>query len=109
VIVSLFGSQNQVGYGLSVAPQNQWKNEDGAGHASRSRGLLRVEVSQARVFQFASKLAEVRRRVVRVAPSWRLHRNQVEDGWVDATCCVRPCYPCVAIFFIIGPMSVLVF
>jgi hypothetical protein len=35
---------------LSVAPQNRWR-EVGAGHASRSSGLLRKEASVARVSQ----------------------------------------------------------
>jgi hypothetical protein len=48
-IVSWFGPQNQVGYGLSVVPQNQQEDEDGVGHASRSSGLLRLEASRARV------------------------------------------------------------
>jgi hypothetical protein len=43
-----------VGFSLSVAPQNQWREVD-AGHASRSGGLLRVEASLARVFQFDLK------------------------------------------------------
>jgi hypothetical protein len=30
MMVSWFGPQNQVGYGLSVAPQNQWEDEDDA-------------------------------------------------------------------------------
>jgi hypothetical protein len=47
-------SQNQVGFGLSVAPQNR-RREVGAGHASRSSDLLRVEVSLARVSQFGLK------------------------------------------------------
>jgi hypothetical protein len=42
--------QNQVGFGLSVTPQNQ-RREVGAGHASRSSGLFHVEASPARVFQ----------------------------------------------------------
>jgi hypothetical protein len=33
--VSWFGPQNQVGFGLSVAPQNR-RRKVGAGHASRS-------------------------------------------------------------------------
>jgi hypothetical protein len=49
VTVSWFGPQNQVGYALSVAPQNRQEDEDGAGHASRSSGLLRLEVSRARI------------------------------------------------------------
>jgi hypothetical protein len=46
--VSWFGPQNQVGFGLSVTPQNRRREVD-AGHASRSSGLLYVEASLARV------------------------------------------------------------
>jgi hypothetical protein len=54
VMVFWFGSQNQTGFGLSVAPQNQrWK--DGAGHASRSGSLLRLEASHTRVSQSGLK------------------------------------------------------
>jgi hypothetical protein len=49
-MVSWFGSQNQVGFGLSVVPQNRWRKVS-VGHTSRSNGLLRVEASLARVFQ----------------------------------------------------------
>jgi hypothetical protein len=42
--------QNQVGFGLSVVPQNR-RREVGAGHASRSSDLLYVEASLARVSQ----------------------------------------------------------
>jgi hypothetical protein len=52
--VSWFGTKNQVGFGLSVAPQNQ-RREIGVGHTSRSSGLLRVEASLARVFQSGLK------------------------------------------------------
>jgi hypothetical protein len=55
--VSWFGPQNQVGYGLLVAPQNR-REDDGVGHTSRSSGLLHVNASWARFSQFASKLAE---------------------------------------------------
>jgi hypothetical protein len=48
-MVSWFGPQNQAGYGLSVAPQNQWKGDD-VEHASRSSGLLRVEANPTWVF-----------------------------------------------------------
>jgi hypothetical protein len=48
--VSWFVPQNQVGFGLSVAPQNR-RREIGAGHVSRSSSLLGVEASLARVFQ----------------------------------------------------------
>jgi hypothetical protein len=46
--VSWFGHQNQVGFGLSVAPQNR-RREVGAGHASKSSSLLGVDASLARV------------------------------------------------------------
>jgi hypothetical protein len=48
VIVFWFGPQNQAGYNLSVVPQNR-RDEDGAGHTSRSSGLFHIEASQARV------------------------------------------------------------
>jgi hypothetical protein len=54
VTVSLFGPQNQAGFSLSVAQQNQWR-EVGTGHASRSSGLLRVEASLTRVSQSGLK------------------------------------------------------
>jgi hypothetical protein len=50
MMVSWFGPQNQVGFSLSVAPQNRWR-EVNAGHASRSSGLVCVEASMARVSQ----------------------------------------------------------
>jgi hypothetical protein len=43
-----------VGFGLSVASQNQ-RREVGAGHASRSSSLLGVEASLARVSQSGLK------------------------------------------------------
>jgi hypothetical protein len=52
--VSCFGPQNQVSFGLSVAPQNR-RREIGAGHASRSSGFLHVEASLARVSQSGLK------------------------------------------------------
>jgi hypothetical protein len=50
VTVSYLGL-NQTGYGLSVTLQNHWEDEDGAGHALRSSGLLRLKLSRGRVFQ----------------------------------------------------------
>jgi hypothetical protein len=52
--VSWFELQNEVGFGLSVAPQNR-RREVSAGYASRSSGLLHVEASLARVSQFSLK------------------------------------------------------
>jgi hypothetical protein len=50
-----FRPQNQAGYGLSAAPQNQREDEDGVGHALRSSGLLRVEASRDMIFQSGLK------------------------------------------------------
>jgi hypothetical protein len=44
-----------------------------------------------------------------VAPSQRLHRDQVEDGWVDATGCVRPDYHYFAVFYVLDLRDILVF
>jgi hypothetical protein len=74
-----FEPEKQTGYVLSVVAQNR-REGIGAGHGSRSSGLLHVEASRAKVFQFALKLAKARRRVVHVASSWRLHRDEAEDG-----------------------------
>jgi hypothetical protein len=52
--ISWFGPQNQVGFGLSVAPQNR-RREVSAGHTSRSSSLLSVEASLARVSQSGLK------------------------------------------------------
>jgi hypothetical protein len=46
--------------------------------------------------------------VVHVPQSRRLHRSQVEDGWVDAMGCVELCYPCFAIFILLGPRGIVV-
>jgi hypothetical protein len=88
--VSWFGPQNQVGDGLSVVPQNRWEDGVGVGHASRSSSSLHLEASLARVSEFASKLVEARWRVVHVAPSWRLSRDQLEYGLVDVTGSLDP-------------------
>jgi hypothetical protein len=52
--VSWFSPQNQVGFGLSVVPQNRRMEVD-VGHASRSSSLLGVEASLARVSQSSLK------------------------------------------------------
>jgi hypothetical protein len=51
---SWFGSQNQGDDGLSVAPQNQ-RREDDVGHVYRSDGLLHLKASHVRVFQSGLK------------------------------------------------------
>jgi hypothetical protein len=53
-MVSWFEPQNQVGFSLSVVPQNR-RRENGVGHVSRSGGLLRLEASHTRVFQSGLK------------------------------------------------------
>jgi hypothetical protein len=52
--VSWFMSQNQVGFSLSVAPQNR-RRKVGTGHASRPSGLLQVEASLVSVLQSGLK------------------------------------------------------
>jgi hypothetical protein len=50
VVGFLVEPQNQMAFGLSVAPQNR-RREVGARHASRSSSLLDVKASLARVSQ----------------------------------------------------------
>jgi hypothetical protein len=78
------------------------------GHTLRSSSLLGVEASLARVSQSSLKTDGGATRVVHVAPSWRLRRRQAEAGRVNATGCVRPCYPCFAVFLLLGPRGVVV-
>jgi hypothetical protein len=54
VTVYWFGPQNSADFCLSVAPQNR-RREVGAGHASRSSGLLHMEASLTRVSQSGLK------------------------------------------------------
>jgi hypothetical protein len=98
-----------MGYGLSVVPQNQREDGESAEHASKSNGFLHVEASWARVFQFSSKLVEMRQRVVHVAPSWRSREDQIEDGRVDATGYIRLGYPYIAIFFVLCSTDIYLF
>jgi hypothetical protein len=53
-MVSWFVPQNQVGLGLSVAPQNR-RRKVGVGHSSRSSSLFHMEASLARVSQSGLK------------------------------------------------------
>jgi hypothetical protein len=57
VTVCWFRPQNQADDDLSVAPQNRLEVV-GAGHTSRSSGLLHLKVSRVRVSQFALKLSD---------------------------------------------------
>jgi hypothetical protein len=69
-----------VSYGLSVASQNQWEDQDGVGHTLRSSGLLRLEASHARISQSALKTGGGVARMVHVASSQRLRRVKAEEG-----------------------------
>jgi hypothetical protein len=82
-----------VGYGLLVVPQNKEEDEDDAGHASRSSGLLQVEASQAKVSESGLKTSGGVARMVLVALLRWLHRVEAEDGRVDAMDRVGPFYP----------------
>jgi hypothetical protein len=75
---------------------------------SRSSSLLHRESSRTRVFQFTLKLAEERRQLVHVASSRKSHRDEAEDGWVNATGCIRLFYPNFAIFFVLDHKGSLV-
>jgi hypothetical protein len=101
-MVSWFGLQNQVGYGLSVAPENRWEDENNAGHASRSCVLLHLEASQARVSQSSLKTGEGVAWMVHVASSRRSCGDEAKDGWIDATGCIGIFYPNFAIFVVLG-------
>jgi hypothetical protein len=79
------------------------------GHASRSSSLLCLEVSRVRVFQFTSKLAEERRRVVHAKSSQRLREDEAEDGRVNAKGYIILFYPYFIIFIVLDPRSISVF
>jgi hypothetical protein len=53
-MISWFVPQNHADFGLSVLSQNR-RREDDVGHASRSGGLVHLEVRHARVSQFDLK------------------------------------------------------
>jgi hypothetical protein len=107
---------------LSVVwPQNHWDgflqfglNTGGDGFSRfGSRQDLATCFTQKQVglgfSSLASRLVEARRRVVHVVPSRRSREDQVEDGRVDATGYIEPCYSCFAIFFVLGRWGILVF
>jgi hypothetical protein len=81
---------------------------NGVRHTSRSSGLLRVETSRLGFPRLALRLAEASRQVVHVAPSQRLRRSQLEDGWVDVMGYVGPCYPWFTIFILLSHKSIIV-
>jgi hypothetical protein len=97
-----------VGYGLLVVPQNRWEDEDGTWHASRSSGLLRLEVSRARVSQSSLKTSGSVTRMVHMASSQRSCGDEAKDRRVDAMGCIRLFYPNFVIFFVLGHKGSLV-
>jgi hypothetical protein len=101
MMVSWFGSQNQVRYGLSVVPQNRWENEDSAGHALRSSGLLPLEAIWPRVSQSILKTGGGMARMVHMASSRRSCGDEVEDEQVDVMGCIRLFYPNFVIFIVL--------
>jgi hypothetical protein len=107
--VSWFVPQNEMGYGLPVAPQNRWDDEDGVGHALRSSGLLHLEASQTRVSQSGFKTGGGATQMVHMASSRRLRRVEAEDEQVNAMGCVGPFYPKFTTFYVLCPRGILVF
>jgi hypothetical protein len=108
-MVSWFGPQNQAGYGLLVVPKNRREDEDGAGHASRSSGLLRLEASRPSVFQSGLKTGGGTMKMVHVASSWRSHGVEAEDEQIDATGCIGLFYPKFTVFIVLCHRGILVF
>jgi hypothetical protein len=78
------------------------------GHASRSSGLPRVEASLARVSQFGLKTDGGVTMGGACGTIARLRRRQVEDGRVDATGCVGPCYLIFVVFNVLDSMGIVV-
>jgi hypothetical protein len=89
------------GYGLSVAPQNRREDEDGAGHALRSSGLLCLEASRARVSISSLKTSGGVAQMVHVTSLRRLHGDEAEDGRVDMMSCIRPFNPNFVVFIVL--------
>jgi hypothetical protein len=79
------------------------------GHMSRSNGLLLLQASRARIFQFASKLAEERRRVLDMTSLRRPREDEVEDGHVHVMGCIKLFYLNFIAFVVQGPMGILIF
>jgi hypothetical protein len=114
VMVSWFGSQNQVEGGLLVCvskPMSGWGPcEDG--RRDPAACFIAKEVG-LEFPNFASKLAKERQRVVHVASSRRSRGSEVKDGWFDGVGCgaveVGPNYPSIYLIFILAHRGILVF
>jgi hypothetical protein len=78
-------------------------------HASRSGSLLYLEASHTRVSQSGLKTDEgvttdsARGIIMEVA------QDQVEDGRINMTDCVRPDYPYFAVFYVLVFRGIVVF
>jgi hypothetical protein len=96
-----------VGFSLSALPQNR-RREVGAGHASRSSGLLHVKESLTRVSMSSLKTGGGVTVGGACGTIAKVHQRQVEDGQVDATDCVGPCYLTFTIFNVLGLRGIVV-
>jgi hypothetical protein len=107
-VVSWFGPQNQVGFDLPVVSQTNGRRStwDTRRDLAACFGWKQIGLGFP---SLVSRLAEARRRVVHVVLSWRLRRDKVEDGQVDVTGCVRPCYPYLFVFYVLDPRGIVVF
>jgi hypothetical protein len=103
-----YGPQNQVGYSLSVVPQNRREDEDDTGHALRSSGLLCLKVSQTRVSLSNLKTGEDMAQMVHVASSRRSRGDESNDTRVDAIGYIELFYPNFVIFIVLSHKSSLV-
>jgi hypothetical protein len=72
---------------------------------SRSSGLLHIEASRARDSQSGLKTAGGATRMMHMTSSRRLRQDQVDDGQIDATSCVGPCYPYLYVFIVLVPRA----
>jgi hypothetical protein len=68
-----------------------------------------VKASWVRIFQSDLKTSGGTAWMVHVALSQRLRQDQVEDGRVDATCCVGSYYSCFVIFYVLCLRGILIF
>jgi hypothetical protein len=57
----------------------------------------------------ASRLMETQRWVVHMASSWRLHRDEAEDGRVNVMRCIGLFYHKIIVFYVLGSRGNLIF
>jgi hypothetical protein len=76
---------------------------------SRSSGLLHLEASRGRVFQFGLKIGGGAAWMVHIASSRRLRRVEAEDRRVDVMGYIRPFYSNFTFFYVLDPTDILVF